>query len=159
MTSDYLDLFRSEAREHINHIQQILLDLEEQPEDSNLCKELLQILHTLKGDANLVNKKHIANLAHGLEDTIKEVQAGRLSLRKSGFVLISQKVELLSDYVEAKQDPLNIEINIQESLDQLHQLNQGLLSTTRMIFRPSHDDLFSAISEEIKPLNLRETSS
>ncbi|MEK7483647.1 MAG: Hpt domain-containing protein, partial [Planctomycetota bacterium] len=157
MTSDYLDLFRSEAREHINHIQQILLDLEEQPEDSNLCKELLQILHTLKGDANLVNKKHIANLAHGLEDTIKEVQAGRLSLRKSGFVLISQKVELLSDYVEAKQDPLNIEINIQESLDQLHQLNQGLLSTTRMIFRPSHDDLFSAISEEIKPLNLRES--
>lgn len=153
MSSDYLDLFRSEAREHINHIQQILLDLEEQPEDPNLCKELLQILHTLKGDANLVNKKHIANLAHGLEDTIKEVQAGRLSLRKSGFVLISQKVELLSDFVEAPKDPPDLEDSLQTSLNQLQQLNQGILATTRMILRPSIEDLYEEVP---KSFNLRE---
>lgn len=158
-SSEYLELFRSEAREHLNNIQQLLLDLEEHFELDH-CKELLQILHTLKGDANLVNKKHIANLAHGLEDVIKEVQAGRLHLRKSSFVLISQKVELLSEYVEQEKDPPQADEVIRESLLHLQQLTQGTLATTRMIVKPvATDEIESSFQEALFSIPKKENET
>ncbi|MBN1162445.1 Hpt domain-containing protein [Patescibacteria group bacterium] len=68
--SKYLDLFISEATEHLDGIDNGLVELEREPSNEELLSELLRHTHTLKGIAATMGYGNISNLSHSLESML-----------------------------------------------------------------------------------------
>ncbi len=67
---DFLSLFREEALEHLQKMDQGLLHLEGHPEDWEILQEVLRSAHTLKGSARMVGYETLGELAHALEELL-----------------------------------------------------------------------------------------
>ena len=50
-TSEYLDVFLDESREHLQSVNDHLLNLEKNPQDLAIVQEIFRSAHTLKGMA------------------------------------------------------------------------------------------------------------
>ncbi|NDJ84938.1 MAG: chemotaxis protein CheA, partial [Chloroflexi bacterium] len=76
------ELFQAEATEHLERMNEILLQLEagsSAPEEETL-RELFRVAHSLKGAARTVNRTAIERVAHALESVFEAVRSGKLGL-------------------------------------------------------------------------------
>ena len=48
-TSQYLELFIDETQEHLQSLNEHILELEKEPEDTDTINEIFRAAHTLKG--------------------------------------------------------------------------------------------------------------
>ena len=76
MASKYIDIFLREAEEHVTSLQKGLLILEKEPGNTALIHDLLRNAHTLKGSARMVGLEDISVIAHRMEDTLQDMEAG-----------------------------------------------------------------------------------
>jgi two-component system, chemotaxis family, sensor kinase CheA len=80
---ELLQTFQVEAVEHLQVLNQALLKLERQPDTAQqtaLVQEAFRAAHSLKGAARAVALTPIEKLAHSLEDVLKVVRDGKLTL-------------------------------------------------------------------------------
>ena len=70
MAKDPYRYFRIEARELLDQLSQSALDLEKSHAGGDLVLRLLRLAHTLKGAARVVKQAEIAELIHGVEDSL-----------------------------------------------------------------------------------------
>ncbi len=72
--SQYLEIFMDESKEHLQHMNQILLELEKTPEDLNLINEIFRIAHTIKGMSGTMGFTKVATLTHEMENVLHLVR-------------------------------------------------------------------------------------
>jgi two-component system chemotaxis sensor kinase CheA len=70
--------FREEAREIIVDLELALLELNENPGDTELVGRVFRALHTLKGSGAMFGFDELAAFSHDLESAFDEVRSGRL---------------------------------------------------------------------------------
>ncbi|MEC0303031.1 Hpt domain-containing protein, partial [Terribacillus saccharophilus] len=58
----YLGVFIEESKEHLQALNQNLLELEKQPEDIGVVNEIFRSAHTLKGMSATMGYQDLANL-------------------------------------------------------------------------------------------------
>lgn len=68
--SQYLDLFISEAQDHLQDMNRALLSLEENPDDLSAVETFFRAAHTLKGMAAALGYQKTAALSHAMEDQL-----------------------------------------------------------------------------------------
>ncbi|MEB3827075.1 hybrid sensor histidine kinase/response regulator [Phormidium sp. CCY1219] len=72
--------FKVASEEHLQKLEEGLLHLENQPDDSAKIEELMREAHSLKGDAGMLGVKDIATLAHQWEHLLGTVKRGESPL-------------------------------------------------------------------------------
>lgn len=72
------EIFRTEAQELLEQLEQALLDLETAPEDGELISSAFRALHTLKGSGAMFGFDSAARFAHGLENAFDLVRKGKV---------------------------------------------------------------------------------
>ncbi len=72
----YLDLYLSEAQEHLGTLNQGILDLESGGGGDSL-DAAFRAAHTIKGMAAMMGHDRVARIAHRLEDRLDDLRAGR----------------------------------------------------------------------------------
>ena len=72
----FLDIFAREAQEHLAHLRQGILHLEQAEVHPESLHGLLRSAHTLKGASRMVGLADISRLAHALEDAVKLLEEG-----------------------------------------------------------------------------------
>lgn len=77
---ELLDAFTIDATERIETLERVLLDLERQPEDRLLLRELFRHFHTLKGAAAAVGLEQVAEQLHHGESLLEDVLDGGLAV-------------------------------------------------------------------------------
>jgi two-component system chemotaxis sensor kinase CheA len=95
-TSKYLDAFIEEARENIHTLNQVLLELEKGEYSKEGMGKAYRLVHTLKGNANVLGIDHIGDIAHSMEDVLDK-------LKEKGEIPQGDVLDLLfegSDLVE-----------------------------------------------------------
>jgi two-component system chemotaxis sensor kinase CheA len=73
-----IDTFVAEADDQLNEIEQLLLRLEQTPEDDELLHEIFRAVHTLKGNASCLQFDDLARFAHIMEELLDGMREGRL---------------------------------------------------------------------------------
>ena len=68
--SAYKDEFISEARDHLDTLNDGLLVLEKNPEAEDTINKLFRAFHTLKGNSATMGYMKFSELAHALEDLL-----------------------------------------------------------------------------------------
>jgi len=99
-TSEYKQLFLSEAKEILNALNNLLVDLEKNPKNSGLLNELFRLSHTLKSMAQTMEYENIARLTHSMEDTFTLLKSGDLKVKTDTVDLLFKSLDTLSDLVE-----------------------------------------------------------
>ncbi|MCY7321030.1 MAG: Hpt domain-containing protein, partial [Phormidesmis sp. CAN_BIN36] len=79
--------FIEEARDHLNTIEQGLLNLQATIEDPEMVNEVFRAAHSIKGGAAMLGLGSIQQVAHRLEDHFK--------LLKETSIRVDQKLESL----------------------------------------------------------------
>ena len=80
MRDEYLGVFIDESREAIQRMNDILLEVEQDPENMEAINELFRILHTLKGMAGTMEFNTMMTLCHRMENVLDEIRNGRMKL-------------------------------------------------------------------------------
>ncbi|OKH34841.1 hypothetical protein NIES2101_38395 [Calothrix sp. HK-06] len=82
-----LGYFIEEARDHLNTIEQGLLNLQETLNDPEMINEVFRAAHSIKGGAAMLSLNSIQRTAHRLEDCFKVL--------KENPIIVDQKLESL----------------------------------------------------------------
>ena len=74
--SDPAQVFRVEAQELLDQIEQALLDLEANPGNADLIAQVFRAMHTLKGSGAMFGFDALASFAHACETAFDKVRKG-----------------------------------------------------------------------------------
>lgn len=103
---DYKDLFVSEAKEHIQNLNQLLLELEHNPTGDTL-NSMFRSAHTIKGSAAAMELNHIANLAHEMENVLDSLRQGKMKVNSTIVDVLFECLDaiegLIKDVEEGKE--------------------------------------------------------
>lgn len=78
MTTNMLDLFIEEASEHLQALNDNLLQLEKDPTNGGLVSEIFRSAHTFKGMSATMGFQQVADLTHAMENVLDEVRNNQL---------------------------------------------------------------------------------
>ncbi len=129
-----LGYFIEEAKDHLNTIEQGLLNLQDTIADADLASEVFRAAHSVKGGAAMLGLDSIQHTSHRLEDYFKVL--------KECPVRVDQKLESLL---------LNVFDVLKELLDQL-QGPFGLTEDKAAEVMASADPTFNAVNEHLNEL-------
>lgn len=99
--SKYATLFLAESREHLKACNSSLLEWEKQPSAPEPVDRLFRAIHTIKGMAATMGYSGVAQLAHGIENLLDGLRAGRLQGSSAVFQLLFRAIDTLGKSVEA----------------------------------------------------------
>jgi two-component system chemotaxis sensor kinase CheA len=94
------DVFLQEAREILTDIENIILDLEESPNDMDVLNRLFRSMHTIKGSGAMYGFDKIADFTHHVETVLDQVRSGKIpvSTRVIDLILLCRDhIQVLVD--------------------------------------------------------------
>jgi two-component system chemotaxis sensor kinase CheA len=101
----FLDDYYAECEEHLTGARTALLALESTPDQPGrqrrIVDELFRFFHSLKGISAMVELRPAEHLAHGLEDYLRAVRTGELSVTPDGISLLIDGTQLVERIVNA----------------------------------------------------------
>ncbi|WP_067930822.1 chemotaxis protein CheA [Alicyclobacillus kakegawensis] len=100
-TSQYIDLFIEEAREHLQALSDNLLELERDPGNANLIQAMFRSAHTIKGMAASMGFERMAHLTHEMEDRLDDIRSGRAPLADAFIDALFACVDALEGCLQA----------------------------------------------------------
>lgn len=131
-----LDLFRIEVETHSETLNTSLLELEENPADTDNLEALMRAAHSIKGAARMVGVNAVVALAHIMEDGFTAAQSGEITLEPTHIDILLAGVDLLNQIslLSAEEHlvwPDQNHAAIEELLVSIKQIVDGEVVTTK----------------------------
>ncbi|MBN2222399.1 MAG: chemotaxis protein CheA, partial [Vallitaleaceae bacterium] len=99
--SQYLEIFIEEAKEHLQNLNEALLEMEKNSSNKDLVNEIFRVAHTLKGMAATMGYKRMAVLTHDMENVLSEIRTGTIDSSAELLDVLFQCLDALEKYVDA----------------------------------------------------------
>src|SRR5215471_7804013 len=103
----FLDDFFAESEEHVSSARQLMSSIEalgaNMPVDSKTLDELLRDFHSLKGLSAMVGLEEATQLAHHLEDYLKELKKPDTVITQKGLECVVDGINAIDSVIEAKR--------------------------------------------------------
>lgn len=136
--SQYLEIFIDETKEHLQSLNQQLLVLETEPENSETINEIFRAAHSLKGMAGTMGFKRMQRLTHDMENVFSEIRNGKMGVTAELVDVLFKGLDALEGYLS------NIQASADEGtedyediIQQLNSiLNAGLGKSTESVKEP-----------------------
>ena len=103
--AEALPAFISEAQEQLEMLEQLLLQLEDAPQDSELLGALFRCAHTVKGSAGIFGLDEVVAFTHHVETLLDRLREGRVALTPQLSTLLLQCNDQIRGLIAAAQDP------------------------------------------------------
>lgn len=99
--SQYLDIFIEESKEHLQGLNQCLLQLEQKPEDTSPLNEIFRVAHTLKGMSGTMGFSKMATLTHDMENVLHSLRNNEIKVSSKLIDILFECLDALGTYVDA----------------------------------------------------------
>lgn len=97
--SQYLDIFMEESKEHLQSMNDILMQLENSPSNIDLLNEIFRIAHTLKGMSGTMGFANIASLTHEMENILDAIRNEKISITTNVIDMLFECFDELEKYI------------------------------------------------------------
>lgn len=97
--SQYLEIFIEESNEHLQHMNEVLLELENNTDDLNLLNEIFRIAHTIKGMSGTMGYTRTANLTHEMENVLQLVRNREIPVTETIINILFECFDALEEYI------------------------------------------------------------
>lgn len=146
--SQYLEIFIDETKEHLQSLNEQLLILEKEPENTETINEIFRAAHSLKGMAGTMGYRRMQKLTHNMENVFSEIRNGKMSVTAELVDVLFKGLDALEGYLQ------NILASADEGaedheaiLNQLNTILQRGLGTQTQSAAPAA----AAVQAEAKP--------
>ena len=75
-----LNSFLVESGEGLAQMEQAILELESHPEDRELIQNIFRVIHTIKGNASILELPNLQSFAHSTESLLDELRSESLDV-------------------------------------------------------------------------------
>src|SRR5262245_36206204 len=149
----FLSDYFAESEEHISSARNIMLSIESgganRPVDPNVLDELLRNFHSLKGLSAMVGLEEATQLAHHIEDYLKELKRPHVPISAQGLERVVAGIAGIERVVEAKRgsEPIPdvgaLLLQLQEATEEVRTKPESSDKTQadlwRFVFKPSSE--------------------
>lgn len=97
--NQYLDVFIDESKEHLQAINDNLLELEQNPENIDIVNEIFRSAHTLKGMSATMGYEDLANLTHKMENVLDAIRNHKIMVTTGLLDIVFRSVDDLEAMV------------------------------------------------------------
>ncbi len=95
MNDNHAQMFVQEAFELLSDLEVSLLELEDNPSDSELIGSVFRALHTIKGSGGMFGFDDIAHFTHTIETVFDDVRGGKLPVTRDLISLTLKAKDLI----------------------------------------------------------------
>jgi len=99
-TSQYLDLFIDETKEHLQSLNEHVLVLEKEPDNADTVNEIFRAAHTLKGMSGTMGFSRMQRLTHDLENVFSEIRNGNMKANAKLIDVLFRGLDALESYLD-----------------------------------------------------------
>ncbi|UBF26951.1 Hpt domain-containing protein [Kovacikia minuta CCNUW1] len=100
--------FIEEAKDHLNTIEQGLLNLQSTIEDPEMVNELFRAAHSVKGGAAMLGLNSIQHVSHRMEDFFKILKESQVTVDQKLESLFLRTFDALQELLEQLQGPFGL---------------------------------------------------
>lgn len=151
--SKYLDVFLDESKEHLESLNEQLLQLEKNSRDESSLNEIFRAAHTLKGMSSTMGLNDLADLTHHMEDVLSDLKEGLLVADSYVIDVLFHcfdRLQLMIDNIEAAKSG---DMDNSDLLEVLKNIKMGNLEAAAMAEQTLPQELLrEADREGISPL-------
>lgn len=97
--SQYLEIFIEETREHLQILNQSLLQVEKNPRDKLMLNEIFRVAHTLKGMSGTMGFNRMSRLTHDMEDVLHALRNDETKITPGLIDLLFKCLDALEGYL------------------------------------------------------------
>ncbi|RKL61669.1 hypothetical protein DXT63_15530 [Thermoanaerobacteraceae bacterium SP2] len=101
MEWNYIDAYVEETGEQLSSLEQLFLELEKRPEQSEILNEIFRIVHTLKGSSATMGFSEVADFSHKLESLFDKLRKGEISINDELVDLFFKCLDALKEMTTA----------------------------------------------------------
>jgi two-component system, chemotaxis family, sensor kinase CheA len=109
-TPDYLPIFLADAREHLQVLNLAVVQLEDDPADTEIVDAIFRAAHSFKGMAAMMGFESIAALTHEMENVFELMRRRREGLGREAVDVLLQCLDALEEAVESLDAGLGEEL-------------------------------------------------
>ncbi|MDF2607705.1 MAG: chemotaxis protein CheA [Bacillales bacterium] len=113
--NQYLEVFIEESKEHLQNVNDQLLELEKKPDDVSIVNEIFRSAHTLKGMSATMGYEDLANLTHKMENVLDAIRNNKIKVTSEILDVVFLSVDDLEAMVlcistggDGKRDVTNV---------------------------------------------------
>lgn len=106
LDADLVQEFLNDARDHLDHIEEGILVLEENATNHDVIHLIFRAFHTLKGNAGFLELTPICKLAHILESLLDQARDNRLQITSPIIEIILKGRDKLKELVDEVGDQI-----------------------------------------------------
>ncbi|RAK23390.1 two-component system chemotaxis sensor kinase CheA [Anoxybacillus vitaminiphilus] len=121
----YLEVFIDESKEHLQTINEQLLELEKSPEDVTIVNEIFRSAHTLKGMSATMGFEDLANLTHQMENVLDAIRNHKIQVTPDILDVVFHAVDDLEAMVNSIAEGGDGKRDVTEVVQQLKLIEQG----------------------------------
>ena len=121
---DILQDFLVEAGEILELLQEQLVELENNPDDSNLLNAIFRGFHTVKGGAGFLSLTELVDACHGAENVFDILRTGKRRVTSELMDVILQALDAINAMFQNVQQRQPLEPCTPEVLHALHRLSE-----------------------------------
>jgi two-component system, chemotaxis family, sensor kinase CheA len=154
-TSEYKEVFLTEAREYLATLNNALILLEKDPSQAEAIHEIFRAAHTLKGMSATMGYEPMAHLTHQMETVLEPIRSGTQPLTPSLVNALFSCLDQLEKWIQvlSTQDSLEEE-DLKATLQNLQEASETLMdasetNTTNSGFPKSEPLFFSNEEREV----------
>ncbi|TKB47223.1 chemotaxis protein CheA [Ferrimonas sediminicola] len=133
---EILQDFLVEAGEILEQLQEQLVELENNPTDSDLLNAIFRGFHTVKGGAGFLSLTHLVDACHGAENLFDMLRNGQLTMSSDLMDVILQALDTVNEMFGCVQNG-----------EELEPADPGLLATLHAITDPNTPSSFESPAE------------
>ncbi|HHT9138496.1 MAG TPA: chemotaxis protein CheA [Candidatus Wunengus sp. YC60] len=152
--------FLVESSDHLDDVESKILQLEENPEDTDIINSIFRPIHSMKGSAGFLGMKDIGKVSHELETLLDEARKAKIKVTPEIIEILYGGIDILKKLREAvakkvdNKDAVTDVIDYQPLLSKISvalQHNQNNVETGFKPVSTSQDDV-EDIPQEPKKL-------
>lgn len=137
--SQYMDMFMEESREHLQTLNQKILELEDNPHELGILDEIFRSAHTLKGMSATMGFERIAELTHEMENVLSNLRGAQVAVNTAIVDLLFKCLDALENMVEAISSGETGEADVKGLVELLRKAGQGQLTSISQL-KGDNDD-------------------
>lgn len=99
--NQYLEVFIDESKEHLQRVNEYLLELEKNPTDLQIVNEIFRSAHTLKGMSATMGYEDLASLTHQMENVLDGIRNQKIIVTPELFDVVFQAADDLEAMVNS----------------------------------------------------------
>lgn len=98
--NQYLSMFIDESNDHLQSLNENMLELEQHPDDISIVQVIFRSAHTLKGMAATMGFEDLSSLTHQMENVLDLVRNDKLKMQEVIFDTLFQSLDALQLMVQ-----------------------------------------------------------